>query len=91
MPFPRKDYFVPLMRALIERNRLLIPKTREMVTRWTICGYITWLAQWHGPLTGIIQTVKEEKAKELIRYCTILPENQEPFLIERHPSQAVRT
>ena len=85
MPFPRKDYFVPLMRALIERNRLLIPKTREMVTSWTICGYITWLAQWYGPLTGIIQTVKEEKAKELIRYCTILTENQEPFLIERHP------
>jgi hypothetical protein len=85
MPFPRKAYFVPLMRALMEELRLLIPKTREMITSWTICGYITWLAQWHGPLTGVIQTVKEEKAKELIRYCTILTENQEPFLSERHP------
>jgi hypothetical protein len=85
MPFPRKSYFVLLMDALMREKYLLIPKTREMVTSWTICGYITWLAQWHGPLTGIIQTVKEEKAKELIRYCTILTENQEPFLTERHP------
>jgi len=85
MPFPRKSYFVPLMDCLLGQRRILIAKTREMITSWTICGYATWLAQWHGPLTGVIQTVKEEKAKELIRYCTILAESQDAELLRRHP------
>ena len=85
MPFPRKSYFVPLMDALLKSRRLLICKSREMISSWTICGYVTWLAQWHGPLTGVIQTVKEEKAKELIRYCTILAESQDAQLLLKHP------
>jgi len=85
MPFPQKSYFVPLMDCLLNKRRILIPKSREMISSWTICGYITWLAQWYGPLTGVIQTVKEEKAKELIRYCTILAESQDAELLRRHP------
>lgn len=85
MPFPKKSYFVPLMACLLKERRILIPKSREMISSWTICGYVTWLAQWHGPLTAVIQTVKEDKAKELIRYCTILATNQDVQLLEKHP------
>jgi hypothetical protein len=85
MPFPKKSYFLPLMDCLLKERRILIPKSREMISSWTICGYVTWLAQWYGPLTGVIQTVKEEKAKELIRYCTILAMSQDPQLLEKHP------
>jgi hypothetical protein len=88
MPFPRKSYFRPLMGALMNVSanpRLLIPKSREMMTSWAICLYVTWMCQFRPGITAVVQTVKETKAAELVRYCTILAENQEPFLQERHP------
>lgn len=92
-PFPRKSYFRPLMGELLKPvlhpsmdcYATLFPKSREMLTSWTICGYVTWLCQWRPGTVVIVQTLKETKAEELVRYCSILVENQEPFLRERHP------
>jgi hypothetical protein len=91
-PFPRESYFRPLMGELLKPvmnpspqcYTTLIPKSREMMTSWTICGYIGWLCQWRPGTTAVVQTLKETKAEELLRYVTILAENQEPFLKERH-------
>ncbi len=91
--FPRKPYFLPLMGELLQPvlhpspqcQSLLIPKSREMMTSWTICGYVAWLCQWRPGTLAVVQTLKETKAAELVRYVTILAENQEPFLQERHP------
>jgi hypothetical protein len=92
-PFPRKTYFQPLMGELLhpvlhpskDCYTTLFPKSRELMTSWTICGYIGWLCQWRAGTTAVVQTLKETKAEELLRYITILAENQEPFLKERHP------
>ncbi|HEV2522597.1 MAG TPA: hypothetical protein VGT24_09465 [Candidatus Acidoferrales bacterium] len=91
-PFPRKTYFLPLMGALLypvlhpspKSYSIFVPKSREMMTSWTICGYIGWLCQWRPGTLAVVQTLKETKAEELIRYVAILTENQEPFLQERH-------
>jgi len=91
-PFPRKSYFRPLMAELLypvlnpskDCRTTLIPKSREMMTSWTICGYIAWLCQWRPGTPVVIQTLKETKAEELVRYVAILAEQQEPFLKERH-------
>jgi len=91
-PFPRKSYFRPLMGELLKPvlnpspkcYSTLIAKTREMLTSWTICLYLGWLCQWRPGTTAVVQTLKEAKAAELIRYVSILTENQEPFLQERH-------
>jgi len=91
--FPRKSYFQPLMGELLRPiicpselcQTTLFPKSRELMTSWTICLYLGWLCQWRPGTTAVIQTLKETKAAELIRYVTILAENQEPFLQERHP------
>jgi hypothetical protein len=91
--FPRKSYFRPLMGELLKPvihpspdcYTTLFPKSREMMTSWTICGYIGWLCQFRPGTLAVVQTLKETKAAELIRYVTILAENQEPFLSERHP------
>src|SRR5215471_9685056 len=87
-PFPRKSYFRPLMGELLKPvlnpspkcYSTLIAKTREMLTSWTICLYLGWLCQWRPGTTAVVQTLKEAKAAELIRYVSILTENQEPFL-----------
>jgi hypothetical protein len=90
-PFPRKSYFRPLMGELLHpvihpsaTCYTLFPKSRELMTSWTICGYIGWLCQYRPGTNAVVQTLKETKAAELIRYVTILAENQEPFLQERH-------
>jgi hypothetical protein len=93
MPFPRKSYFRPLMGALLrpvlnpspECQTTFFPKSRELMTSWTICGYLGWLCQWRPGTLAVVQTLKETKAQELVRYVTILAENQEPFLQERYP------
>ena len=83
--FPNKTYFLALFHALLNEKRLLIAKTRQMLTSWAICGYVAWLCQWNPGTTAVIQTMKEEKAGELCRYIRVLTEQQEPFLQERHP------
>jgi hypothetical protein len=91
-PFPRKTYFQPLIAELLtpvlhpgEKHVVLIPKSRECMTSWTICLYYAWLCQYRPGTTAVVQTLKETKAAELVRYVTILAENQESYLSERHP------
>jgi hypothetical protein len=91
-PFPRKSYFQVLMAELLhpvmnpstDCYTTLFPKSRELMTSWTICGYLSWLCQYRPGTTGVVQTLKETKAAELIRYVSVLQENQEPLLQERH-------
>lgn len=91
-PFPRKSYFRPLIGELLrpvihpsqDCQTTLFPKSRELMTSWSICLYLGWLCQWRPGTLAVVQTLKETKAAELIRYVAILTENQEPFLQERH-------
>lgn len=82
--FPRKDYFVPVFRALRTERRLFICKTREMLTSWCVVGHGANRAQWWKACV-VIQTLAEEKAKKLVRYARILYENQPEELKHRHP------
>lgn len=74
----------PVLHPSTECLTTLVPKSREMVSSWTICLYLGWLCQWRPGTTAVVQTLKETKAEELLRYVAILTENQEPFLQERH-------
>jgi len=84
-----------MLRPIVEPSNkcksLFICKSREMMTSWLACGYIAWLCQWRPGTFYIIQTAKEEKAAELVRYIRILHENQEPWLKERHPAKGTNT
>src|SRR6266478_2380639 len=37
--FPVKSYFVPLFDAFLREEKLLVPKTRTMLTSWSAVGY----------------------------------------------------
>jgi hypothetical protein len=99
MPFPKKSYFPHVLRAMLgpivapsdKCQPLFIPKSREMMTSWLACGYIAWLCQWRPGTFYIIQTAKEDKAIELVRYIRILWENQERWLQQRYPGRATNT
>lgn len=82
-PFPRKEYFVPVLAAMIRSKRLFIPKSREMMTSWLSCGYIAWMCQWFPTTEWVMQTEKEDKVVELVNYCRILYRRQQPWMSER--------
>jgi hypothetical protein len=83
-PFPRKSYFEPLFAALAGNSRIFIPKTREMVTSWSVMVWATYRAQWFKAEV-IVQTDSEDKATELVGYAECLYRNQDEFLKLRHP------
>jgi hypothetical protein len=83
-PLPKHSYFIPLFEAFLERERLFVPKTREMLTSWCAVAYAEAQAQWHK-WDCIFQTASLQKASELIEYGSQLYRNQPEWLKKRHP------
>jgi hypothetical protein len=92
-PFPRKEYFRHVLGAMQFPvvypsglcQQLYIAKSREMMTSYLACGYVSWLCQWHPNLFCVLQSQQEAKAEELIRYTKILYDNQPEWMKEKHP------
>jgi hypothetical protein len=84
-PFPQKTYLLVAMQYLLNEMTIFIPKSREMMTSWLVCGYIAWMCQWLPHIFWILQTEKEDKATQLIDYCRILFNRQPDWMKERNP------
>lgn len=89
-PFPEEPYFVPLFQAFARSTILFIPKSREMMTSWSVMGYSTQRSQWYKEDT-VVQTDSEDKAAELVDYVRQLWDNQDSFLKQRHPLKSCNT
>lgn len=83
-PFPKKSYFEHLFAAFQKHRLLLIPKSRDMLTSWSVMVWATALAQWKNGFC-VVQTMKEDKAKELVAYADCLWRHQELWLRRLHP------
>jgi hypothetical protein len=90
--FPNKPYFPWLFDGLRNDRRLFVPKSRDMMVSWAVMGYLTWLAQWYGACHILVQTQREDKAKDLVSgtdvpgYVRTLYEQQDDFLKILHPT-----
>ena len=82
-PFPAKQYFAHVLKYLLERPKVFLPKTREMMTSWLVCGYVAWQCQWFPGMTWVMQSQKEDKAFALVNYVRQLYRLQKPWLKER--------
>lgn len=82
-PFPAKGYFAAVLEYLLNRPKVFIPKTREMMTSWLACGYIAWQCQWLPGVVWVMQSQKETKANELVNYVRMLYRLQDPWMKER--------
>jgi hypothetical protein len=82
--FPQKGYFVPLFEEFLSQDRLLVPKSREMMTSWSFMLYAVFRAQWHKS-DVVIQTGSLGKVVDLISYASQLYRYQHDFLKTRHP------
>jgi hypothetical protein len=91
-PFPRKTYlrylFGAMLRLVAEPQRktdvLFIPKSRDMLVSWSVMGFITWMCAWRPQTFWIVQSAKEDKAAELVKYSHTLSSNQPDWLRQRH-------
>ncbi len=83
-PLPRKSYFVPLFHAFLSAEKLLVPKTREMLTSLSAVGYATWRAQFFN-WDCLIQSWRLETTKEVCDYAAAFWRNQDDWLKERYP------
>src|SRR2546423_11904324 len=59
MPLPRKSYFEHLFKCLKENRLILIPKSRDMLTSWSVMIWAAHKAQWHNGF-AVVQTMKED-------------------------------
>ena len=90
--FPRKPYMDMLFYMLQTSKNLLVPKSRDMMISWAVIGYLTWRAQFHGPLHILVQCQKEEKAIDLVGgrggldgYVKVLYRHQADWMKTMHP------
>lgn len=84
VPFPRREYLRVVMSYLLSEKVLFLPKSREMLMSWLVCGLITWECQWF-PVFWVAQTGKEDKVAELIEYARTLVNNQPEWMRKRNP------
>jgi hypothetical protein len=89
--FPKLPYLPWLFHNLQTEERLLIPKSREMLVSWCVIGYGVWLCETRSRTRVIVQTQKEGKAIDLIRgagvpgYGRTLYEQQSERLKQEFP------
>lgn len=84
-PFPAKEYLRVTMHYLLTTDTLFILKSRELMSSWLCCGYLSWMCQWLPHIFAIVQTEKEDKATQLITYCRILFDRQPDWMKARNP------
>ena len=82
-PFPAKEYFAVVLKYLLECPKVFIPKTREMMTSWLVCGYVAWQMQWFPGMVWVLQSQKEDKAADLVNYVRMLYRLQDPWMKQR--------
>ena len=79
------DYLDIVMGFLLTKKRINIPKSREMLSSWSVCGYGAWRCQFFESVEFIGQSEKDEKAQGLVKYANTLYDNQPAWLKERFP------
>ena len=82
-PFPKKEYLRVVMEYFLNWPSVFLPKSREMMMSWLVCGYIAWECQWF-PVFWLAQTGKEDKVAELIGYARTLYRNQPEWMKRRN-------
>lgn len=84
-PFPDKPYFAPVLEEIDREPVIFITKSRDLMLSWLCVGYLTHCAMTRAERQVILQSLKEEKAWDLVKYAKTLYARQHPLLRERFP------
>lgn len=84
-PFPQLPYFPPLLEVLQAERIVWIEKSRDMMVSWACVAYLMWEAMRVAERGIVLQTQKEKKVKQLIKYAKCLYRRQPQWLQDAHP------
>lgn len=66
-PFPvEKEYIQVLWKILVEKQRVAVAKSRQMIVSWLLCAFCAWWARFHPNQYIIWQTQKKEDADKMV-------------------------
>lgn len=65
--YPPKSFLEFLVSQWVLHDRLLVPKSRQMLVSWTMVGLHLWLTMFGRGRSVYFQSAKEEKADKLIQ------------------------
>jgi hypothetical protein len=84
-PFPDKPYFRPICEAFQRESVLFIEKSRDLMVSWICVGLFTHVCMTVEGIEVVMQTLKEDKAFELVDYAKTLYGEQPDFLRLAYP------
>jgi len=75
---PDWEYVQKLASALVDHDRLLVVKSRQMMVTWIGCSWLLYRALTGGPGQHLVLSKEERSAKELIERIRFLYEHLPP-------------
>jgi hypothetical protein len=82
--FPEKEYIKIIVATWLKENRLLIPKTRQMMMSWLFTSLYLWDTQFHRGRLTFFQSKKLEDADDLVKRAKFVLDH-EPKFLKRFP------
>lgn len=70
--FPAQPWLRELTELWVNEPKLVIPKSRQMLTSWLMVWCNLWLAMFHEGAAVYLQSDKEEKSNELVSRCEFI-------------------
>lgn len=80
--FPDKDYFKEFTKVLMTHDKILVPKSRQIMISWIMCAYTLWHSQFNVGRFAMVQSKKEGDANRLLDRIFVMWQNQPAFLKE---------
>ncbi len=83
--FPTWDYLKHILLSWVKHRKVAVPKSRQVLISWCIAVFSVWVAGFNKHRRAMIQSQKEEKAKELIDRVRFIVMNLPPWLLPSVP------
>lgn len=80
--FPDKEYFKEFTKILMTKEKILVPKSRQIMISWIMCAYVLWHSQFNVGRFVMVQSKKESDANRLLDRIFIMWKQQPFFLKE---------
>lgn len=84
-PFPQHPYFQVVFEVLQAERIVFWEKSRDMMLSWACVAYLTLNAMTVPERGVLVQTQKEKKAKQLVKYAKYLYRRQPQWLRDAFP------
>lgn len=83
--FPDKEYVFTLIKYFEKFDRVLVPKSRQVLVTWTFSAFCLWRALFFGSSIIFIQSKKEEDSARVIDRIALMYQYLPEFIKAMNP------